>query len=763
MAGGCYAVRSLDSDRYLAHTSEGLAATGDNAAEAEPFHFQATDLGRYLLYGSSEDFLAVSDGLLGEVVDGFTESSAGALFDGLTRDESIALRNAIAESDAGTATGRGSAVGIGEKPSELADWDITTAGDGYQISLPALDSDLTVTDGGELTLVEAGASTGFAFELTEGCAAWPEVEVNVDGPVATGRSPFGETRGYLDGHLHGMAFEFLGGRVRCGRPWHPYGVEYALRGCKEHEESGGRTHVVENVLSGRDPVQGHDTTGWPTFQDWPAHSSLTYEQTYYKWLERAWRGGLRMYTNLLVDNHVLCELYPFKRNSCNEMDGVLLQAQRLREFERYIDAQNGGPGRGWLRIVTDPFQARQVINQGKLAVVMGVEVSVPFDCGLRFSQPQCDTAQIDNWIDELHQLGIRQMEIVNKFDNALTGVKGDAGTTGVITNSGNFYSTGQFWQLRTCEEDEPHDHQQHNVHDDAGTPDELTGRDALVGLLLRETGQTGAAPLYGQAPHCNTRGLSDLGEHVIKRMAELGMIFDPDHMSAKARHEAMDLIERESYSGVISSHSWADDEIYRRVLAAGGVVTPMAGDSQSFVDTWRKHKRWADDRYMFGFGYGSDINGFAAQGGPREGGDLRYPFTGFGGVTVHQQRSGERTYDINTDGVAHYGLYPDWVEDLRLQAGDDIIADLERGPEAYLQMWERAVGIPGDSCRPDVRTLSDSDIERLGQGMTPERVLATLGQPHSRTGHSFRYCMTGGRTASVTFNDNGRLDKVSHP
>ena len=44
---------------------------------------------------------------------------------------------------------------------------------------------------------------------------------------------------------------------------------------------------------------------------------------------------------------------------------------------------------------------------------------------------------------------------------------------------------------------------------------------------------------------------------------------------------------------------------------------------------------------------------------------VTYPFTGLGGVTVSQQHSGQRVYDINKDGVAHYGLYPDWLQDLR--------------------------------------------------------------------------------------------------
>ena len=140
-----------------------------------------------------------------------------------------------------------------------------------------------------------------------------------------------------------MAFEFLGGRVRCGRPWHPYGITYALVDCPDHGP-GGHGSVLEDVLSGKTPGSGHDTVGWPSFGYWPRHDSLTHEQVYYQWLERAWRGGLRKFTNLLVDNGQLCEVYPLKKNSCDEMDGVRLQAKRLRELERYIDAQSGGPG-----------------------------------------------------------------------------------------------------------------------------------------------------------------------------------------------------------------------------------------------------------------------------------------------------------------------------------------------------------------------------------------------------------------------------------
>jgi microsomal dipeptidase-like Zn-dependent dipeptidase len=765
MAGGCYAIRVGD-DGYVVRTDDGFATSGSSLEEAEPFHFQATDLGSYLLYGSAPDFLAASEGAVGEAAYSITRSTPGATAGGLVMEETDKAADTAARSEANTATGRGESVVAADEASNLADWKIDgPEGGPFTIELPETSQSLAA-EGGELVLL-AGPGTGdtFTFELTDGCAAFPEVEINIDGPALGADNDFQEVRGLLEAHLHMMAFEFIGGRVRCGRPWHRFGVASALVDCPDHEP-GGAGAALEMALSGPGP---HDTDGWPTFEGWPRPESLTHEQVYYKWLERAWRGGLRLATNLLVDNGQLCKVYPFKRHGCNEMDGVRLQAQHLEDLQDYIDAQSGGPGEGWFRIVTDPFEARQVINEGKLAIVMGIEVSVPLDCGLSFDQPTCNTTELVERLDEVHEMGVRQMELVNKFDNAFSGVTGDGGFTGPVVNAGNFGETNHFWRMETCTEDDGHAHDktQPNFHDDSGAPDEFSGRDSIFGGVLATAGVSGAAPIYPEGPHCNLLGLSDLGKTMIAEMAQRNMIFDPDHMSARARTQALDFIQNEMakvhgqpYSGIVSSHGWADDTIYERIYELGGVVTPHAGDSTSFIEKWQKHRGWADDRFHFGFGFGSDMNGFSAQGDPR-GADaedpVTYPFTGFGGVVVDQQVSGSRTYDINTDGVAHYGLYPDWLEDIRRQAGDEIIDDLIRGPEAFLQMWERALGIAPDACRSDVDDLTDDRIGALQAGMSPRVVLETLGQPSSRMGADFTYCMTDQRTATLTFDADGNL------
>ncbi|WP_110181134.1 peptidase [Nocardioides solisilvae] len=624
-----------------------------------------------------------------------------------------------------------------------------------------------------------GGTTSFQPRLTTGCSDFPEAEVNVTGDPHAGVTPYQEVRGYVDAHTHGMAFEFLGGMVHCGRPWHELGPEHALKDCVDHTLTGGKGALLESVLSGG---AGHDPVGWPTFKDWPAPDSLTHEGTYYKWLERAWRGGQRLFVNLLTENNKLCELYPLKRNSCDDMDSVRLQAQGMFALQDYVDAQHGGPGKGWYRIVTSPWQAREVINAGKLAVVMGIETSVPFGCTFKRisvagDQPACDPASIDRQLDEMHRLGVRQMELVNKFDNALSGVAGDAGATGVVVNAANFLETGSFWDMRHCEpaDGESADKTQLALGQLPGNEVTNQQQDALFGAIgqLVDGLKLPALPLYGRPLHCNNRGLTNLGAHLVDSMMDRGMLIDPDHMSVKARRSLIDQVESRGYSGIMSSHSWSTPDSYPRIYALGGYVAPYAGDSTGFVDKWRRHLGWADPRYYFGFGFGADINGLGAQGNPR-GADavapVSYPFTGFHGVRVDRQRAGQRTWDINLDGVAQYGLYPDWIEDAAHVAetgaagGPEGAAafkdDMARGAEAYLQTWERAVGVRPDSCRnPGLALTPAAFRQQVRPGMGVEQVLRAVGQPYQRLGSTFTHCTTTGRV-EVELDAAGRVVRV---
>jgi hypothetical protein len=134
-------------------------------------------------------------------------------------------------------------------------------------------------------------------------------------------------------------------------------------------------------------------------------------------------------------------------------------------------------------------------------------------------------------------------------------------------------------------------------------------------------------------------------------------------------------------------------------------------------------------------------------------------------VTVNKQVSGQRTYDINTDGVAHYGLYPDWWQDLQNLAGPDITKDMQRGAEAYLEMWERTVGVTNDACRQPSVAKNVSLFHGLNHGMSVKDVLLKAGQPHERLDDTFTYCARSANGSlgkvHVVFTPSGRLWHVA--
>ena len=641
-ANGCYALRDATTDRFVVRDGLRYAATATTASAATPFRLQATTLGSYLLYGPD------------------------------TRMPSALLPLGP--------------VSHTTTPGPPADWRLTDSGGRLRLTNVSTGMHLGVGLSSRLVQVTS-TDPRWSFAPAQGCANFPEVEVNVKGQPYKGARPTSRVRGFVDDHIHLGAFEFLGGRFHCGRPWSPYGVSVALSDCADHHPDGSAA-VVENFFSTGGPTGTHSPEGWPSFAGWPRDESLTHEGTYWKWIERAWRSGLRIMVNDLVENRALCELYPLKQNNCNEMVSAFKQADDMYALQDYIDAQFGGPGKGFLRIVKTATEARRVINEGKLAMVLGIEVSEVLNCGQLMDIPQCTTTQIDAQLDQLESVGVRSLFAVNKFDNALSGVKFDSGATGVLVNAGNKYATGKFWTADHCE-DPDHDNEPLNP-----TGDHATLFSTLFDPVLTQPLFQGQLPFYPPAPLCNPRGLTALGEHMIRSMMRRGMIVETDHMSMKARREVLAILEADNYPGVISSHSWGDPGSQERIQRLGGLIGPISSGANRFAADWREIRANRDPRFFFGVAVGSDINGLHSQPGPRSdaaANPVRYPFLSFDQKSViDRQRSGTRVYDINIDGVDHYGLYADWFEDLRKVAGRAILEDMANGAEAYLQMWERA-------------------------------------------------------------------------
>lgn len=184
--------------------------------------------------------------------------------------------------------------------------------------------------------------------------------------------------------------------------------------------------------------------------------------------------------------------------------------------------------------------------------------------------------------------------------------------------------------------------------------------------------------------------MTDLGEYALKGMMKRKMLVELDHQSVKAADRTLDLLEEAAYPGVTSSHSWMDPTYTERVYKLGGFIIQYGHDAGRFV-TEAGTDRGLREKYGKGYGMGMDMNGFGGTPRPPKADDpkVRYPFTASdgGGSTLDRQVTGQRTWDYNTDGVAHYGMVPDWVENLRQIGGEALVEELARGSQTYLTTW----------------------------------------------------------------------------
>jgi hypothetical protein len=181
-------------------------------------------------------------------------------------------------------------------------------------------------------------------------------------------------------------------------------------------------------------------------------------------------------------------------------------------------------------------------------------------------------------------------------------------------------------------------------------------------------------------------------------MMAKGMLIEMDHMSERAREDVLKLAERAKYP-VVSGHSdtggaWTTKEL-RRLTAIGGIASQRLAPAPELAKAIVARQRYASSKHYFGVGLGTDTGGFATlPAAPADAATkpLAYPFhINNAGVSFDRQTTGQRTFDYNADGVAHYGLLPDLLADVqRRPEGRKAMGLLFRSAEAYLRMWERA-------------------------------------------------------------------------
>jgi len=509
---GCYGLQAVASGNFVLSNGAGYSATSADIGAAEAFYMQAATLGKFLFYASDQRLL-----------------TAGA---GTTSAET--------------------------EPSDAAIWtiDFDTTAEVFSINSDTTNQFLAADASGNLTTTaNAGPNTQFRFVPTAKiCAQYPEMPLAVTGETYQGNGVDQPIIGFADVHTHqGMSSEMSyagdvgpsAGGTLYGEVFHRFGVTHALEDCADfHGENGERD--ANNILE-QTPTNTHDTQGWPTFVDWPARNALTHQVMYYRWVERAWLSGLRVMVNHGTNIAALCRIgqqYAMMPEAdCDDMSVGVKQLEYLYEVQDYIDAQHGGPGKGWYRIVKSPQEARQVINDGKLAVILGLEFAQILSCGVTFNPdgsetPKCDEAQIDSELDRMWDLGVRHIYPYHDIDSAL----GGTGLFSDILNYLNFLDTNRFWETEDCRDyptDEPFVREP-GTEISSSVPG--TGNDPVSQAIIDDN-LSGPAPIYTAGRHCNKRHVTDLGDYALRAMMRRKFIIDIDHAAYHSKDIMLDIAD----------------------------------------------------------------------------------------------------------------------------------------------------------------------------------------------------------------------------
>jgi microsomal dipeptidase-like Zn-dependent dipeptidase len=526
------------------------------------------------------------------------------------------------------------------------------AADGSKTATPGPSVEYAATvRGATVTLkpTAGGAAVTAPARIGHGCKPYPEAGVQATGKPGRGVRKDGTLIGFADAHLHITAQYRAGGSVIYGENFDRFGITEALGHDAGVHGPDGSLDVTGNLLRTGKPTGTHDTNGWPSFTGWPVFDTYTHQQVYYRWLQRLWMDGERLAVAQTVEDEPICNIEPTRSHSCSETDTIALEVKALQALQDYVDAQSGGPGKGWFRLVYDPAQARKAIAAGKLAVIIGVESSDPFGCSEKNGQAQCTQADVDNGIRAFHTEGVRALFITHWVDNAFAGAALEGGDKGTFINL----------------------------------------------LQQEETGNpfmTGPCPDPQQGTSCNSRGLTDLGKYLVGKLMDAHMLIEADHLGEGARETVTALTEARHYP-LVSSHNgtggfWTKAQL-QRLHRDGGYVSATEEDAAPFA---AKIANYGADGFT-GVGIGTDTGGFNALPGPQKLPAGFYPFRAlYGNVRLGREKSGTKTFALDKDGVAHYGLMADLLADVtRQKQGARARNLLMHSAEAYVETWERAV------------------------------------------------------------------------
>jgi microsomal dipeptidase-like Zn-dependent dipeptidase len=511
--------------------------------------------------------------------------------------------------------------------------------------------------------------------------------------------------GWVDMHTHPAAQWGFGEQIFFGDNDGDPALALGSCGCMHNfvvppfDGSCGLQNMYRNSMVDKIDQENHinpahsKVAGFPHFDQWPKHNSILHQQMYVDWIKRAKEGGLRVMVALAVSSNCLADAAETGGPN-DDLRSMNTQLDKMKSFfSRHLD---------FMEIAYSPKQLRSIIASGRLAVILGVEMDNignfynPADRKGQSFNPTPSQADVKREIDRLFDLGVRYIFPIHITNNVFGGT--------ALYNSGfnvaNKYNTGRTFVPEA-------------VDASGGISFKLTSafseirQDFLAGLAMGVTGPVlpnsvmpdvpGNYPNYTDPGfskgHRNSIGLTPLGEVALQYMMSKGMIIDIDHMSERAVNRALAIANNFSYplnsghngfrgNGANNENSRTDDQV-RTIYRLGGLMGLGHGDNATnFVNNYHYGIRLTSGLPL---AIGTDVNGFYPLPGPpspAERIDYRPPMT--------RATMGGKTWDFNNDGMAHYGLLPDYIESCK-KAGMTTAEQsaFSSAAERFAQMWEK--------------------------------------------------------------------------
>lgn len=490
--------------------------------------------------------------------------------------------------------------------------------------------------------------------------------------------------GFVDMHAHPRGDLAYGTELFYGAP---YGdISVALGNCKaDHGKNLLRSTLAAQTEKQNNPDWKDGKVGYPDFTTWPSWCSILHQQMWVDWIERAHQGGLNVMVALAVSSHTIASAA--KTHGPQDDGQVMLNLiQGIKDLVAHST---------FMEIALTPEDARRIVAKGKLAVILGSEMDNignfynPADHYKATFTPKPTNEQVKAELDKLWDMGVRYIFPVH-LNNTVFG--GSSIFISTLNVANKFVTGSEFVpeQVNTKESGIAF----HLVHPIVGLNPVAK---MFMPLLLPKNVNPGrkvnytfwdTLPGFG---HRNSIGLTEKGRFAIPYMMKKGFLIDIDHMSEKMANEVLEIAIANDYP-VNSGHNGPRGEAgseagrtlkqYEQLKQIGGMVgTGHGANATDFVKTYHQVAQIMGYSHV---GFGTDVGGFSAL--PQRDTSIHLVYDS----TFTRCKTGNKTWDINVDGVAHYGLWPDYVRSWTLAGMTEQEKNVfMSSAEHFTQMWEK--------------------------------------------------------------------------